>query len=442
MASLYKLDVPHLIFKSHGSQEEVDVVFTKKDKSILRELGQKIADIGSLPIQQQRQEMWSRLNSLKETKPMVWLNEVCWNEMEVDHELTLQTSSEFCQRIETEFRLILYQWQHMPCDMVVEPVIYAPLVVKNSGIGISVEEDVVATEEDNEIVSHHFHIQINKEEDIEKIKMPQVSHHVKQSEENYQAYCDIFDGILAVEKRGAPGFWFAPWDDIITWTGVQDGLMDLALRPEYIHKLVDRLVSVYLQGLDQYEALNLLALNNTNVRIGSGAYGYTDELPQPDYDPNQIRTKDIWGAATPQIFATVSPKMHEEFALQYERRWLERFGLTYYGCCEPLSNKLDILKSVPNLRKISMSPWADLKAAAEQASAKYVLSIKPSPAVLAADRWHPDLAREDLETKLRIVNEHNCQAEIIMKDISTVRHEPQRLWEWAKIAAEVTQQYA
>jgi hypothetical protein len=29
-----------------------------------------------------------------------------------------------------------------------------------------------------------------------------------------------------------------------------------------------------------------------------------------------------------------------------------------------------------------------------------------------------------------------------MKDISTVRYQPQRLWEWAQIAAEVTQKYA
>jgi hypothetical protein len=255
-------------------------------------------------------------------------------------------------------------------------------------------------------------------------------------------YRDIFDGILEVQKRGAPGFWFAPWDDIITWTGVQEGLMDLALRPEYIHKLVDRLVTAYLHGLDQYEKLHLLALNNTNIRIGSGAYGYTDELPQPGYHPKHIRTKDIWGCATPQIFSDVSPKMHEEFALQYEKRWLERFGLTYYGCCEPLHHKLEILRSIPNLRKISMSPRADLNVAAEQVNGNYVLSIKPNPAIFVTNPWNPELAREELEAKLKIVKEHHCQAEIIMKDISTVSHEPQRLWEWAKIASEVTQKYA
>ena len=73
MASLYKLDVPHLIFQSHSSQEELDIVITDKDKAILRELGKEIAEIGSLPIQRQRKAMWSCLNSLQETKPMVWM---------------------------------------------------------------------------------------------------------------------------------------------------------------------------------------------------------------------------------------------------------------------------------------------------------------------------------------------------------------------------------
>jgi hypothetical protein len=32
--------------------------------------------------------------------------------------------------------------------------------------------------------------------------------------------------------------------------------------------------------------------------------------------------------------------------------------------------------------------------------------------------------------------------ELIMKDISTVRYEPKKLWEWAKIASEVAEEFA
>jgi len=61
------------------------------------------------------------------------------------------------------------------------------------------------------------------------------------------------------------------------------------------------------------------------------------------------------------------------------------------------------------------------------------------PEILARDTWHPDLAREELENALQIALRHTCNVETIMKDISTVRYQPQRLWEWTKIAAEVAE---
>ncbi len=427
----------HRISYQHQSEKAADIVMSKKDKQILRELGREVARIGSLPIQEERKGMWARLNGLDAVKPMVWFSDVCWNEMNVDDELVLRTSSPFCQRIECELRQVIYLWKHMPGDMVVDRIIYSPLMVHNTGIGLNIEEDIVKTDEDNDIVSHRYHRQIKDEDDIQKIKTPKITHNQTESEERFQAYRDIFEGILVVEKRGVPGFAFAPWDDIVRLIGAQEVLLDLAMRPQFVHKLVDRITTAYIKALDQYESQNLLALNNTNMRVGSGAYGYTDELPQADLSPMHVGTVDMWGSATAQIFSDVSPEMHQAFALNYERRWLERFGLTYYGCCEPLDKKIDILRKIPNLRKISASPWNDMERMAEQIAADYVFSFKPSPAILARDHWDPDLAREELVNTLKIALRHKCNVEIIMKDISTVHYQPQRLWEWTRIATEV-----
>jgi len=153
--------------------------------------------------------------------------------------------------------------------------------------------------------------------------------------------------------------------------GADAVLLGLADRPAFMHALIHRLCDAYLAGLRQFEALGLISRNDTNVRIGSGGYGYTNDLrgalpnALPD-DGDALRPGgrskaekpiNLWGAATPQIFGSVSPGMHREFGLEYERRWLEQFGLAYYGCCEPLHNKISILESLPNLRKISISPW-------------------------------------------------------------------------------------
>jgi len=410
------------------------VAIPQRDKAILRRLGEELAEIAHLPVQRETAELWRRLNDLEPVRPLIWINEIPWHEMDVDGELELQCSDQTCRAIEGELRRTLYQWRHMRGDMVIEPVIYSPLAVGDTGFGLGIEEDVISLDARNPVVSHDYQPQIQSEADIEKIRTPEVHHDEAASQRNFEIRQEIFEGILPVQKRGLPGMWFAPWDLLVMWWGVQEALADLILRPELVHKAIDRLVTAMLARLDQYVELNVLSRNDNNTRIGSGGYGYTSELPQPDFDPTHVRPIDLWGCATPQIFSDVSPQMHEEFALRYERRWLDRFGLTYYGCCEPLDRKMGILRTVPNLRKVSMSPWVDLERAAEEVARHYVFSMKPNPAIVAEHYWRPDAARRQLRDALEITR--GCNVEIILKDISTVRYEPQRLWEWAQIARE------
>jgi hypothetical protein len=176
-----------------------------------------------------------------------------------------------------------------------------------------------------------------------------------------------------------------------------------------------------------------------DTRVGSGGYGYTSQLPGAPYDGNYVKPHNIWGCSNAQIFFEVSPQMHWEFALKYDLRWLTRWGLTYYGYCEPLDRKIDILRQIPNLRKISVSPWCNTDRVIAKIGGDYVMSRKPSPAILAEDQWHPERARQDICDFLD--RAQGCHVELIMKDISTVRYQPRRLWEWAEIAIEVAENH-
>ena len=55
--------------------------------------------------------------------------------------------------------------------------------------------------------------------------------------------------------------------------------------------------------------------------------------------------------------------------------------MTYNGCCEPLPNKIPVLKNVPNLRKVSVSPWADVRVVITMCLAKSLIMW------LAVLRW-------------------------------------------------------
>lgn len=411
----------------------------KQDIDILRRLASQQAKIARLPVHQEKAEMWRRLNQREPVRPMVWINEICWNEMDVDGELSLQCRSDWARNQEQDLRQLLYQWHHLPADMIVNDYLTSPLVWHTTGFGVGPQEEIIRSDDSSAVVSHRYKPQFLEEKDIDKIQKPVIRFDSKATEIEYERMCAVYRDILPVRQVGIAGAWFSPWDRLVEMWGVERALIDLVDRPEMVNAAMERFVDAHLAMLDQWQALGLLARNDNNTRIGSGGYGYTAELPGPTADPQHLLTQNLWGCATAQIFSEVSPKMHWEFALRHEMRWLERWGLTYYGCCEPLDRKLDILRRVPNLRKISVSPWNNLERFLQKAGSDYVLSRKPNPAVLARDSWQPEVARQELREFLDLAR--GLSVEIILKDISTVRYDPQRLWAWEKLVMGMVELY-
>ena len=410
-----------------------------RDQDVLRTLASELAEIAALPGHRERAGLWQKLNDLQSVRPMVWINEICWHEMNVNDELTLVTEHPWAQDQERDLRRTLYQWRHLPGDMIVDDYLTCPLAAHSTDFGIIEDVDIVRTDDANDIVSRHFNVQIRDFDDLEKIKMPVVTHNEAATEFRYQAMCEVYDGIMPVKKVGQTHIWFTPWDYLIRWWGIEKAMIDLIERPDLVHAAVDRMVDAWMVELDQFESMNLLSLDSNNTRIGSGGYGYTDQLPGEPFDLEYVRPENMWGCSNAQIFSEVSPQMHWEFAVEHDLRWLERWGLTYYGCCEPLDRKIDILRRIPNLRKISVSPWCDTARVVEEIGTDFVMSRKPSPAILAEEVWQPERARSDLRDFLE--RTRGCHVELIMKDISTVSYQPQRLWEWAEIASEIVKEY-
>jgi hypothetical protein len=408
----------------------------QRDRTILRDLAKQVADIAARPVQQETLGHWQGLNQLRKTRPLVCIFQVPWHEMNVDDELTPRCESDWGRGMEVGLRQTLYQWAHFRDDQVIESTMTCGYAISDTGFGVSEVSDVNTS---SGLASRHFHEQFHSLADVEKIRFPETGHDEAATERSFEQLGDLFGDILPIVKRGITHMWFAPWDLLITWYGVETAMLDMVLNPGLVNACMERLVDGHLHRLRQWEELNLLSLPGANGMAGSGGLSATPELPPAGYDPGRVTPPDLWGCATPQIFSEISPEMHWEFALRHEMRWLERWGLNYYGCCEPLHTKLDLLRRVPNLRKVSCSPKCDKAVMAEKIGTEWVISLKPNPAILATDPWNPELARRELREDLAKLR--GCVVEIILKDISTVRFEPRRLWEWATIAQEVAGEF-
>lgn len=412
--------------------------YTAKDREILRELGKKVNEIANHPDNKKKIDIWKRHNGLKRGKPMVHVclsrGERVWEEILPGEEL--RTSSDFCRNFEWWLRTRIYYWEHIKDDTVIEAFLTTPVVVRGMGWGI--ETKTVCPEE--KLGAKHYVPVVETEADIEKIKMPEPEIDWEETEKLYSEAREIFDGVLPIKKNGNHCCGAHNIDTFAAWRGLGQIYLDLIERPEWFHRVMEKMTAGTIRILDYLEKQNVLVLNNNSGQTGSGGIGFSDELPQKDFDGVHVRLKDLWGSSAAQMFSEVSPDMHEEFSIRYEKRTLEKFGLSAYGCCEPLHKKIHILKQIKNLRRISMSPWVNVDEGAKQLEDKYIFSFKPAPFCLSYKNWDTDAVRKHLRDALE--KTRGCIIEMVLNSVDTTRNQPQRIWEWARIAKELAEEYA
>jgi hypothetical protein len=84
-----------------------------------------------------------------------------------------------------------------------------------------------------------------------------------------------------------------------------------------------------------------------------------------------------------------------------------------------------------------MGPWVDQERGAAEIGKDFIFSRKPNPVLVAMESLSPEHVREDLSKTREICVKFGNPVEFILKDISTVRYEPERLFKWANIAMDV-----
>jgi hypothetical protein len=402
-----------------------------EDRKVLRELAAQVAEIAALPVQQETIRLWQALNGLRPQRPMVTIHQLPWHEMNVNDELTLRCQDDFCRRLETGLRRTLYCWNHLRVDMVVEPFIDLPKVFADDGFGLEMEMHSAALDPRNDVLGRYYVDHLKTDEDLARLRPRHVTLNEPATAELAERAREIFDGRLEVRLLGYEP-WFRIWDDIPMCHSVEATLLDLADRPDFVHRLVRRLTDLCLAWLDDLEAKGYLRGPRQSHIHCTGAW--SDELPAPGFDPARPRAKDMWTAGLAQVFSSVSPAMHKEFEIEYAIPWFARFGLGYYGCCEPLDRKIDEVRLLPHVRKISMSPWVDVERGAEAMGGDYVFSRKPAPVRLAGDTVDWAGIEADLRETLAACARRRTPVEFILKDLSTVQYHPERIWQWADLA--------
>ncbi|VGO12783.1 hypothetical protein PDESU_01337 [Pontiella desulfatans] len=412
---------------------------SKQDVGILRELGRKAAELSATDDNKQKIDKWTRLTDLdKSAGPLqlIHLWPLAWAEALPD-EQHLVCQNETARNYERDLRQRIWSVENLHDDTVIEPVIRYPHCVEITAYPELPVMAHYASDDHAKTGAFKFESPIVEMADIEKIGDPVVKVDAEQRE-GYKAEAEeIFGGILDVIPTG---IYFAAKvvDEWAGLRGMENVYTDMMDESEWTHEALQRIADNFQKRFQTLEEQGLWGPWEKSDPLGSTGLRFNPDIPnyQDIMKKGKADLMDTWAFTCAEGFNCVSPGMHEEFDLPYNVQLMKLFKWVNVGCCEVLHNKVEFVKNVPNVRRISVSEWCDFEKAGAEIGTELLYGYKPSGVPFLGDGLHEDQVRKELRRVLDAAKD--CPLEMILNIGGTLGggDGAAKLVEWTKIAKE------
>jgi hypothetical protein len=379
-----------------------------------------------LPVMEERRKLWHDHNSLKSIRPMLVM------EMDTFEDCILPLSkceSSAAVEIERELNKWIINHEMINDDKVVPEYysVYWKIDINEFGLNIQAEH---AKDSRGRELGYKTHYPIL---DL-KADYGKIGSSIYSADKDYTLAWktfveDIIGDILPVRIKNKSLYWYvAPSQKAVNLMGLETMMYSMVDYPEEFHKLYGFLKEDIINFVKWQEKENLLILNNGNDYAGAGSYGFINELPsEACKKTGNITTKDLWVNMNSQETVGISPEMFNEYIFPYYFELAKEFGLVYYGCCEPVHRIWEsCISKLPNLRKVSISPWCDEEYMGNiLRDSKVIYSRKPSPNYIGAyEIFDEDAFTEHI--KRTLLASRGCKVEIIFRDIYNLFNDRKR----------------
>ncbi len=394
------------------------------DRACLGALVDQYLAVAHDPAMDERRELWRRLHNLEPTRPLVYLRGGrVWGE--VPEIQVRECAHPVLRGVEGSLRNLLFR-ASLGDDSIFEPWLTVRPVFRQSGWGLS----ETITRPDEAKGAWKADHPLKDLDDLSQLVKPQHAIDEAATAERLAVVQEAVGDRIDLDLDRSPCYTVWSGDlstDLGRLRGIEQFMIDMYEDPEGLHRLLAFIRDGVLAAHAQAEAATDWGLSSHQNQ----AMPYAKELDDPAPNQRGRRQTELWGFLAAQEFTLVSPAMHDEFLLQYQLPILERFALTAYGCCEDLTRKIDMLRQIPNLRRIAVAPLADPKACAEQIGNDYVMSYRPNPSLMLSCGYDEDRVRKIICEALDSFA--GLSIDITLKDVDTAENDPTRLKKWTRL---------
>jgi hypothetical protein len=395
----------------------------------LRDLAKRQLELAHEPENEARRQRWYRHNALQGEQPVIVFEEdTCWQDF-----YTPQCEDPDERFLESQMLQTIRAHECVADDKVIPDTVQIPVRIEGKLLGVDRQRKVAA----EGLGFHDEPVLVNLEEDLGKLS-PTVFHFDEAATRRLESRAqDLLGDVLSVRRVNTTNRWhFTPTQHVVSLMGMENMFYAMYDTPEAFHALM-RLIIDDMKRLLRWEEKNgLLFANAGNDYMGSGSFCFNRELAQE----GAVRAVQTWGHMNSQETVSISPDMYAEFIFPYYAEMAREFGLLYYGCCEPTDPIWDsCLSTLPNLRKLSISPWCDEEKMAERLAGKNVIySRKPSPNFLGVT---PAFDEEAFTASIQKTVEltRGCHVEYIFRDIYTLHGNTQKARRAVEIVRRLTE---
>jgi hypothetical protein len=406
------------------------------DRTLVRDLARRVVEIAHDPVNLERKAAWLDVHSGVARRPMILAEWGGVRDPQPPFAPKLVCTDPFLRAIEAGLRQQIWVFEVLRDDHVVEPFSNVNWAVSAGGYGV--EKTTHEVKDGGILNARNWDPPITDiARDFHLLKPRTFGVNREATLAHQGRVEELLGDLLPVRLRG--GFWWTlgmtnPAIDLI---GLGPLMLFMYDDPQGLHRLMRFLCDDHLAFARWLRAEGLLSLNQENDYIGSGSMGYTRDLPSAGWRPGgPVALRDQWVLLESQETVGVGPAQFAEFIFPYQLEIAREFGLVYYGCCEPVHTRWEVLRQMPSLRAVSVAPLCNQEIMAEALGRSYVFSRKPNPTLISTPHFDEALIRADLRTTLDLTARHGCPTEIIMKDVHTLSNEPWRLARWVELARE------